>query len=69
MTTTDTLICSLQIGTNQLVTEAKQFDAVVRDPIARREAAQLLEDTIVALTKIGCRLDPAQTHRSLLIPA
>jgi hypothetical protein len=56
MSTADKLICSLQIGTNQLVTEVRQFDGAVLDPRARAEAAELLADTVAALVKVGERL-------------
>jgi hypothetical protein len=58
MSTADTLICSIELGTDQLVREARQFDAVVRDTKARAEVAELLVDTIVALVAIGESLDP-----------
>ena len=56
MSTADKLICSLQIGTNQLVTEVRQFDGAVRDQRARAEAAELLADTVAALVQVGERL-------------
>jgi hypothetical protein len=58
MITPDTLVCSLQISTNQFVREARQFEAAVASPTHRAEIAELLEDTIVALAQVGQRLDP-----------
>jgi hypothetical protein len=58
MSTADKLICSLEISTDQLVAEAKQFDGAILNPQRRAEAAELLADTIVALAEIGHRLDP-----------
>ena len=56
MSTADKLLCSLQIGTNELVTEVRQFDGAVRCPKARAEAAELLADTVAALVQLGERL-------------
>lgn len=61
MSVLDGLVQGMEISTNKVVEKARQFEVVVIDTQLRAEVAELLADTIVALTEIGCRLD---RHRS-----
>lgn len=66
--TADKLVCSLEIGTNQLVTEIRQFDAAVADPGARREVASLLRDTCNSISEVIERLDPDSRRNTIYLP-
>lgn len=59
MTTADKLICSLKISTDQIVLEVGQFEAAVSSKRHRREAAQLIADTIQMLSESAKRLNPS----------
>lgn len=62
-TLADKLLCSVEISTNQLVSEVRKFESIVTAPHLRKEVTTILADTIVALAEIGHRLDAGTTPK------